>query len=236
MRRETQERNEKEEVTRERFSGLRITERCMPSERWEKCMKSKELVKLESLGTLMPDASDQVVIAVLAAKGSVEKTLKGELFAEWTVTDVDEKLPRKISVVLVGNAMASWASPEGESFQQARVGAILAFLNPSPTARTGAIRVSFPGQVCKLGTCPSLGFCTVRLRTGLQCNGLLNSEHFTAVCPHHAEMSHGEREAEMQPDASGRTRVQAQPAPCRKRNGGMVLASLLPGAKRGKLS
>eukprot|EP00971_Amphidinium_carterae_P063970 1266239-Amphidinium_carterae.1 len=35
MRRETQERHDKEEVTRERHSKLRITERCMPAEKWD---------------------------------------------------------------------------------------------------------------------------------------------------------------------------------------------------------
>mmetsp|Transcript_5012 Transcript_5012/g.11118 ORF Transcript_5012/g.11118 Transcript_5012/m.11118 type:complete len:257 (+) Transcript_5012:89-859(+) len=234
MRRETQERHDKEEVTRERHSKLRITERCMPAEKWDRCMKSKTLLKLEDLGTPLHDAMDQVIIAVLAEKGAVTKNAKGEEYAEWSVTDVDEKLPRRATVVLVGNAMASWASPDGECYRQAGAGAILGFLNPAPTARKGAVRVSFASQVCKLGTCPSLGFCTVRLRSGLPCNNPLNSEFFQSMCPRHAAMSHGEREAEnRQPERSGLAVVQAQAAPYRTRNAG-IFASMLPAAKRCK--
>lgn len=184
------------QVATERWSGLRITDRCVRQEKWDMSMKGKELVGFGKLSTLRPAGRDQVVIGVLyampvGAKGSHT----GEKCAEMALTDLNPRTPQVATLVLTGRAMDHWASAEGAGRRHCTIGSIIAVLNPSPLRRPGAMTASVETQVLKLGTCPSLRLCDAKDKDGLPCRMPFSAEGRDAFCSTHASMSHGERQA-----------------------------------------
>jgi len=173
----------------ERWSGLKIQGRCVPKEKWEAAMVGKQLVSIADVSGLRSAGADKVVIGVLCSKpGEANATLGSrELFAQWCLTDLDKSGPQKAMLSLTGAAFDHWCSGEGAGFCQAKVGAIFAVLNPTPSAK-GTMRVSYESQVIKLGTCPNFGSCSAKLSTGLECGAPFEVDK-TDYCARHAQMS-----------------------------------------------
>lgn len=182
----------------EKWSGLRITERCVRKEKWEASMKGKELIRFGQFSALRPKGRDQVVIGVLCAQpveAVVEQT--GERCAELVITDLDAVAPQTASLVLRGRAMDHWADPEGAGWRSCTVGSVFAVLNPSRVKRRDedAVAVSYEAQVLKLGVCPSLRFCGWKEEDGLLCRRPYSTEGSHACCSLHASSSRGERQS-----------------------------------------
>merc|ERR1719367_458006 len=162
-------------------------------------MKGKSLVPFRSLAALTPHGQDQVVIGVLCSPPSpCKKMPTGGTAAEWMLTDLDKGEAHQAALLLVGDAAASWADPTGASRAHATVGSILALLNPINCRNGRALRVAAPTQVIKLGSCPSLAFCSAKLPDGAPCRGPYNRESGCSYCFRHERMSFVERQAEMQ--------------------------------------
>eukprot|EP00747_Dinoflagellata_sp_TGD_P199568 gnl/TRDRNA2_/TRDRNA2_72826_c0_seq3.p1 gnl/TRDRNA2_/TRDRNA2_72826_c0~~gnl/TRDRNA2_/TRDRNA2_72826_c0_seq3.p1 ORF type:complete len:429 (+),score=67.73 gnl/TRDRNA2_/TRDRNA2_72826_c0_seq3:69-1355(+) len=238
VKRDLEERRLVEEATTERWSGLRIVERCIRQEKWDNGMRGKELVKFSGLSSLMPNGANQVLIGVLCKPASpAVRTPLGEQYAEWMLTDLHVSHPQTLSLVLVGRALDHWANKDGAGWSHAKLGSIFAILNPSPTGRAGAVRVSFETQMQKLGTCPSLAFCSAKGSDGIQCRAVYNAEGGQGYCARHAAMSHGERQCHQRQTA--RTTHAAvghkQTAACRGPQASVPAAPLVPSAGPGIL-
>eukprot|EP00933_Yihiella_yeosuensis_P040362 TRINITY_DN34657_c0_g1_i1.p1 TRINITY_DN34657_c0_g1~~TRINITY_DN34657_c0_g1_i1.p1 ORF type:complete len:318 (-),score=66.86 TRINITY_DN34657_c0_g1_i1:53-910(-) len=185
-----------EDATTEKWSGLRITDRIVRQEKWDTCMRGKSLIQLSGLSAVSQPGRDKVVIGVLYAAPSLPKqSPKGEMYGEWVLTDLHKKCPSEATLILVGRAMDHWVHQDGLGKPQATVGSIIGILNPQATGKSSAIRVSFETQVMKLGTCPSLAFCSA-IGGILPCKKPYNSEAMN-YCAHHSSQSHGERQAEV---------------------------------------
>lgn len=194
-----------EEDTLEQWSGLRIIDRVVRREKWDACMRSKQILPFAKISTsLRPGAGDQVIIGVLCAGPVMSKASNtGERFAEMALTDLAPKGLAKVTVVLVGRALEHWAAPLGAGRKQCVVGSIFGVLNPKPARRAGSVMVTFETQVIRLGASPSLRFCDARTRDGLECKAPYNAESGDGFCCTHARMSHGQR----QMDRAGPRRV-----------------------------
>ncbi|CAE8607145.1 unnamed protein product, partial [Polarella glacialis] len=185
-----------EDATTERWTGLRITDRCVRQEKWDASVRGKERVLLSRLSLLSQQGTDQVVVGVLCSPPAMPKmNHRSELCAEWTLTDLDKERPCEATVVLVGRAVEHWASQDGPGRPHAKVGSIIAVLNPKATGKSSAMLASMETQVIKLGMCPSLGFCSVLIHTG-RCGAACHSEG-SGYCERHSNQSHWARQAEL---------------------------------------
>lgn len=185
-------------ATTERWSGLRIVERCVRQEKWDTSMKGKEVISFGRFSALRPSGKDQVVIGVLCAPpASARMNQTGERCGELVLTDLDPQAPQTATLVLTGRAMDHWAHAEGAGRRHCTVGSIIAVLNPSQSRRAGAMTVAFETQVLKLGVCPSLRFCDAKDKDGLPCRRPYSAEGCEAFCSLHSSMSHGERQARL---------------------------------------
>lgn len=218
---ERQERLASEDASTENWSGLRISNRCLGREKLDAAMRGKDLVKLDHLGSLSASGRNQVVIGVLTTK-SAKVSVKGETYAEWTLTDLE----RSVTLVLRDRAVEFWVDPTGPSTSKAVAGSILAVLNPQATGRSNAMMVTFESQVIKLGTCPALGYCAALGAEGLPCREPINAEAGGHLCAKHAAMSHGERQAGLEPHPWLQTRKQVRPAPTPARAGSQTRLSV----------
>jgi len=182
------ERQEAEENTTERWSGLRIAERCVRKEKWDASMQGKDLVPLSCVGGMVPAARDagrdKVLIGVLCSVPPKKDTLKKPEFVEWSLTDLARHAPYQVTLVLSGRAMHHWADQEGAGRTQATLGSIFAVLNPTLTGRADTLRLTVETQLCKLGNCPAFGQCGARLASGSKCRRPYNSE-IDKSCIHH---------------------------------------------------
>lgn len=198
LKEELKREKEEEDSSTERWSGLRIKDRIVRQEKWDASMRGKTLVPLGQLGSLHQQGRDQVVIGVLCAPPTAPKqTLRGELYAEWILTDLDKEKPCEASLILVGRALDHWVSADGPGKSQATVGSIFGVLNPQATGKTTAMRASFETQVLKLGASPSLVSCPALGPDGFACRKPCNQEG-SGYCGHHSKQSHAARQAEME--------------------------------------
>lgn len=173
---------------REEFTGLRITNRCIPAEVWSKeirCAKRRivPMCKVQQLGRSVHD-HDRVVIGVLYARLGVQRFANGVDYAQWGITDLADPEPRRVTLQLRGQSMTYWLKgPQSAKMQR---GAVIAVMNPAFVSgddqsgvghqvggRTAGcehiLRVGRHEQIAKLGDCPSLGMCAVR-KCQMPCN------------------------------------------------------------------
>lgn len=207
-----EERRVADEASTERWSGLRIANRCIRQEKWDASMRGKELVPFTRLNTLSPAGRNHVVIGVLCARpAGPQWTPNGtERFAEWRLTDLNKEGPCQATLVLRQVALEYWATPEGAGHKSATVGSIFAILNAEAIGRTGTFRVSVETQVLKLGDCPSLGLCSAKTSNGPECHMPFNTEVAGGnggLCSRHAGMSVWTRSREMAGPVAKRARV-----------------------------
>lgn len=196
-----------EQACVEKWSGLRIAERCVRQEKLDICMKGKQLVKISKLSALTASGKDQVVIGVLCAPLITRLSPGGEKIAELVLTDLDHKSAQTAKLVLTGRAVDHWADAEGAGRRHCTVGSLLAVLNPSPLKQAGGgMFVAVETQLLKLGVCPSLRICSVKDKQGLPCRRPYSSEGGDAMCSMHASMSHSDRQAEMTLPSPGQHR------------------------------
>ena len=178
-------------------------------------MRGKNLVPIRRLAELQPKGLDQVVIGVLCVPPSklqhspASERQASERFVELTFTDLDRQEPVCATLVLTGRALEHWALPDGDGRRHCTVGSIFGVLNPTPTCRVAGMRVSTETQLLKLGTCPALAFCPARVANGQPCGRPYNAEAGAGYCPHHAGMSHFDREAEVAGRAARAARQKA---------------------------
>eukprot|EP00927_Polykrikos_kofoidii_P086497 TRINITY_DN9712_c0_g1_i1.p1 TRINITY_DN9712_c0_g1~~TRINITY_DN9712_c0_g1_i1.p1 ORF type:complete len:528 (+),score=111.51 TRINITY_DN9712_c0_g1_i1:61-1644(+) len=200
------------------FSGLRIEDRCVRQEKWEASMQGKTLVPFYDFAALRRKTGDQVVIAVLCGKPrrsavpSLERDASADSIMEWAITDLDARDPCKASLLLAGRAVNHWCYPQGDGFAHAKIGSIFAILNPEVMGRAATIRVTVESQLLKLGSSPSLAFCSAKLSSGLDCSAPYNGIAGAGYCAHHANMSMGGRCH----DKAG-PRARSGPAPAARR-------------------
>jgi len=195
LKRQIEEKRTIEDATTERWSGLRIANRCVRQEKWDFSMRGKDLVPFHRLGGLSATGQDRVIIGVLASPPSGPiLSARGEREAQWKLTDLNQSNPQQASLILVGRALEHWACAEGAGWRHASIGSILGVLNPAPAGQ-GKVRVCFETQVLKLGSCPSLAFCPALGSEGRPCREVYNSEGGQGYCAYHARQSHYERAA-----------------------------------------
>lgn len=192
---------------KERWSGLRITERCVRQEKWDTSMRGKDLVIFDRLSVLKPAGKassvgkDQVVIGVLCATVVAPQAPPstrggGNLYAELLLTDLDVNAPKTKKLTLTSGAAEHWACADGAGRRHCTPGSILAVLNPAPVRRGEGMTVSVETQVLKLGTCPSFRRCDAKNKDGFPCGKAYNAEGGTEFCSTHARMSYADRQRE----------------------------------------
>eukprot|EP00929_Paragymnodinium_shiwhaense_P042784 TRINITY_DN22084_c0_g1_i1.p1 TRINITY_DN22084_c0_g1~~TRINITY_DN22084_c0_g1_i1.p1 ORF type:complete len:427 (+),score=106.05 TRINITY_DN22084_c0_g1_i1:73-1353(+) len=183
-----------EEDGTETFSGLRIEERCLRKEKWESCMRGKDLVDFSQLGVLRkPGSSNYVLIGVLFARPVGARAAgisAAERQVEWRLTDLRKGQPlQEVTVQLAHDAVDYWGCSDGLGYKQIQVGSIFAVLNPAPANRPNAVRVTQGSQIVKLGSCPSLGLCSAKTSDGLDCRSPYNLDTAATYCARHEGMS-----------------------------------------------
>lgn len=191
-----------EEGTKERWSGLHITERCARQEKWDISMRGKELVSFDRFASLRPAGNsslgkDQVVIGVLCKRVSIPRlpTAGGEEIAELTLTDLHVEAPKTGKLTLTGRAVEHWARADSTGYRQCTVGSILAVLNPAATRPAGGMSIAYRTQILKLGVCPSLRFCDARAKDGLPCGRPYSAEGGANGCAGHMAKTYRDRQA-----------------------------------------
>ncbi|CAJ1345653.1 unnamed protein product, partial [Effrenium voratum] len=172
-----------DERTTERWSGLRILDRCVRQEKWDASMRGKDdLVPLRHLGGLLRKEKDKVVIAVLASVAAGQQ--QGKLCCEWKLTDLDLDIPAEATLMLLDRAREHW------SLQEVKAGDIFAVLNPQLACRSGSMIATFETQLIKLGSCPSFGRCQA-LDEGRPCPRPCHREG-SGVCAQHGKRGYGQ--------------------------------------------
>lgn len=218
MRRKQEAQRVEEVSTRERWSGLRIADRCIRAEKWDASMKSKALVPFWNLSALTPHGKDQVVIGVLCVPPALPTVSPaGEKLAEWTITDIDKNDAKQVTLLLAGAAADYWADRTGGGRSCVTVGSMFGVLNPSVCRNGRAMRVAASTQIIKLGSCPSLAFCSAKGADGLACRLPYNEESGLGYCSRHAKMSHGECQAQRPMHGSSRKRPLEPPTVFQRR-------------------
>merc|ERR1719316_1754954 len=106
---------------------------------------------------------NRIVIGVLY-ETFTSKLGNGELYTRWSLTDLAEPEPRRLIVQLRGRAYEHWR--KATIVKTATRKSIFAVMNPrDPVLGENAewtVRVENPGQLAKLGDCPSLGLCDMQ--------------------------------------------------------------------------
>ncbi|CAJ1394752.1 unnamed protein product [Effrenium voratum] len=178
----------KDEVQKEKYSGLRLTGRTISARRWDELMTGKRYTSFSSL----PNADTQkavVAIGVLYEKAAPKTGSTGSRFGQWSFTDLALPQPRLLKLLLFGEAFEAW---DADKEKTVHYGAVFGILNP--VAMTGSqsdtlvsAKVTHSTQLVLLGQCPSLGFCSMRKKDGLPCTMPCNKDQTggALVCFYH---------------------------------------------------
>eukprot|EP00930_Biecheleria_cincta_P038122 TRINITY_DN26195_c0_g1_i1.p1 TRINITY_DN26195_c0_g1~~TRINITY_DN26195_c0_g1_i1.p1 ORF type:complete len:656 (+),score=121.24 TRINITY_DN26195_c0_g1_i1:127-2094(+) len=192
---------------KEKFSGLRITDRKIPGKRWDDMMRGKRYVAFPSLSATSTAASDNIVaIGVLCSRSQPKYSSTGNRYVFWSLTDLAFPQPQLLTLFLHGDAFEAWdAADLGKSVS---TGAVLALLNPEPLADRGgssagksqdeksrvAVKITQATQIVVLGSCPSLGFCSCKKKDGMSCSMPCDRDRGAAlVCFYHTKQQEAQK-------------------------------------------
>lgn len=180
----------------EKFSGLKIADRQFRGSRWDDLMRSKKYVpfdRISSIESLEKDSKDAVMIGVVYEKSLPKTASNGNEYTHWTFTDLAFPKPNVMTLFLHGQAFEKWEK-EAEGGPIAN-GSILAILNPAPLASRGpggkeerrAAKVNYGSQLVRLGSCPSLAYCTCTKKDGMKCSMPCDRDKGPSVCFYHSQ-------------------------------------------------
>lgn len=179
QRRETRKNQiaKKERDGREDFTKLKITNRSIEAEDWNKMMNNKKYVpmtRVSEMATEKKTNSSSVIIGVLFDKVATKTAASGNKYATWMLTDMNSQ-PFRLSVQLYDQAFEAW-SQDLEKGKLAKRGSIFAILNPKVypqrsdkgsvnlSASRATCSVNTSMQLAKLGDYPLLSMCTAKTK------------------------------------------------------------------------
>lgn len=185
---------------RETFSGLRITDREFPEEKWIADIRNRpkgqarvvpftRLVEFSDRQQAL--VRDKVVIGVLF-ENVPDKLANGQLCLRWQITDLATPEPRCLTLQIMGQAFAHWHDRKNRC--TAVRGAIFAVMNPvllqcgDSHNSEFQFRVDKVGQLLKLGMCPSLGSCKMK-----GCKLPCNADRKQRFCSTHLSLLYAEK-------------------------------------------
>lgn len=155
----------------EQHCGLRIVNRCYTAAEVSEQMKDARVLRFPRVMDLRSRSQfNRIVIGVLY-ETFTSKLGNGELYTRWSLTDLAEPEPRRLIVQLRGRAYEHWR--KAQFCKAATRKSIFAIMNPRDPEQADTnewtVRVENPGQLAKLGECPSLGLCNMK-NCQLPCN------------------------------------------------------------------
>lgn len=150
-------------VDHEKFSGFCITDRCFTAAQVEKQFQGSQVLRFSKLAELRKRADCNRIVIGLLYSASTTRLGNGELVMKWCFTDLAEPQPGHLTVHLRGRAYEHWKKPAAAKVSSRQ--SIFAIMNPREPVMENdewTVRVESPGQLAKLGTCPSLGLCDMK--------------------------------------------------------------------------
>eukprot|EP00397_Hematodinium_sp_SG-2012_P011475 GEMP01011615.1.p1 GENE.GEMP01011615.1~~GEMP01011615.1.p1 ORF type:complete len:741 (+),score=178.38 GEMP01011615.1:156-2378(+) len=168
------EARKKEADSKEEFTKLKIVNRLIPKEEWNRLMKGKQFYPFSNISTMGTGKQDKstassVFIGVLYDKISTKTAASGNKYATWLMADMKGSQPLQLAVQLYDQAFELWSQNVDKSRLASR-GSMFAILNgkvfppradgKGTASARSACSVSHGMQLAKLGDFPDLGFCT----------------------------------------------------------------------------
>lgn len=173
---------ETEDVDRIPQCGFRISERCVPTAKWDSIMQNRQYVPFTRAATLANKTSSSKDFVMVGIVHQI-RHLRADGVVQWELTD----LVRILTLHLVGECFLAFGRG-GKDHKKVVRGSIVALINPvllpnkdrksaEPALQISRQNVSLEKalndgakcQVIKLGECPALGSCSGKMPNGAAC-------------------------------------------------------------------
>ncbi|XP_041113633.1 protein MCM10 homolog [Polyodon spathula] len=163
-----------QDVTLERFSGLRLRRPRVSSTEMERKMSDRKMIRLsqlpEKLAREKLDESDWVTFGVVVNKYTPQSSSSGKTFSIWRLTDL-RNLDVYVSLFLIGDVHKEhWKTDPGT---------VIGILNPNPMKpKEGSdgvcLSVDHPQKVMLMGEAQDFGTCRAKKKNGDPCTHIVN--------------------------------------------------------------
>ncbi|XP_067283295.1 protein MCM10 homolog [Pseudorasbora parva] len=194
-----------QEVTVEKFSGLRLRKPRLSSIDIEQKMATRKLIKLSQLPDRLArdnlEDSDWVTFAVVINKITPQSKNNGKTFSIWKLNDL-HNLEVNVSLFLFGSVHTDlWKTDTGT---------VIGILNPNPMKNKEgsnelSLTVDHPQKVLIMGEAMDFGTCKAKKKNGDTCTQLVNL-YECQYCQYHVKAQYkkmSSKRAELQSSFTG---------------------------------
>ncbi|KAK6482574.1 protein MCM10-like protein isoform X1 [Huso huso] len=195
-----------QDVTVERFSGLRLRRPRVSSTEMERKMSDRKVIRLsqlpEKLAREKLDESDWVTFGVVVNKFTPQSSSSGKTFSIWRLTDL-RNLDVYVSLFLFGDVHKEhWKTDPGT---------VIGILNPNPMKpKEGSdgvcLSVDHPQKVLLMGEAQDFGTCRAKKKNGDPCTQIVNLNE-CQFCQYHVKAQYkklSSKRSELQSSFSGK--------------------------------
>ncbi|XP_034777786.2 protein MCM10 homolog isoform X4 [Acipenser ruthenus] len=195
-----------QDVTVERFSGLRLRRPRVSSTEMELKMSDRKMIRLsqlpEKLAQEKLDESDWVTFGVVVNKYTPQSSSNGKTFSIWRLTDL-RNLDVYVSLFLFGEVHKEhWKTDPGT---------VIGILNPNPMKpKEGSdgvcLSVDHPQKVLLMGEAQDFGTCRAKKKNGDPCTQIVNLNE-CQFCQYHVKAQYkklSSKRSELQSSFSGK--------------------------------
>nr|XP_006013141.1 PREDICTED: protein MCM10 homolog [Latimeria chalumnae] len=207
-----------QDVTVEKFSGLRLRRPRVSSMEMERKMTGRKLIRLSQLQDRLSrdklEETDWVTFAVLIKKITPQSSNSGKTFSIWRLNDL-RNLEVCISLFLFGDVhQEHWKTDQGTV-----IGLLNAsFMKPKEGSDEVCLSVDHPQKILLMGEALDMGNCKARKKNGDPCTQIVNLND-CEYCQYHVKAQYkklSSKRADLQSTFSGRA-----PAKIRGRGTGL---------------
>ncbi|XP_026887887.2 protein MCM10 homolog [Electrophorus electricus] len=194
-----------QDITKEKFSGLRLRRPRLSSVEIEHKMANRRLIRLSHLPERLVrenlEESDWVTFAVVIKKVTTQSKNNGKTFSIWKLNDL-HNLEVNVSLFLFGNVHTDlWKTDTGT---------VIGILNPNPMKNKDGsnelcLTVDHPQKVLMLGEAMDFGTCKGKKKNGDTCTQLVNLNE-CQYCQYHVKAQYkkmSSKRAELQSSFTG---------------------------------
>ncbi|XP_062862397.1 protein MCM10 homolog [Trichomycterus rosablanca] len=194
-----------QDVTVEKFSGLRLRRPRLSSVELEHKMASREMIRLSQLPDRLSreslEDSDWVTFAVLVNKITPQSKKNGKTFSIWKLNDL-HNLDIYVSLFLFGTVHTDLWKTE--------TGTVIGILNPTQMKNKDGsselcLTVDHPQKVLMMGEAMDFGTCKAKKKNGDSCTQLVNM-YTCQYCQYHVKAQYkkmSSKRAELQSSFTG---------------------------------
>ncbi|XP_076861062.1 protein MCM10 homolog [Brachyhypopomus gauderio] len=194
-----------QDVTKEKFSGLRLRRPRLSSVEIEHKMANRRLIRLSQLPDRLArenlEDSDWVTFAVVINKVTTQSKSNGKTFSIWKLNDL-QNLEVNVSLFLFGTVHTDlWKTDTGT---------VIGILNPNPMKNKDgyseiSLTVDHPQKILMLGEAMDFGTCKGKKKNGDSCTQLVNL-YECQYCQYHVKAQYkkmSSKRAELQSSFTG---------------------------------